>query len=129
MLVLWLLRGGQRADNISKFGLNILTDKKPQSRPLGFWTEKDIWAYADQHNIRFAECYYDRIIDGVFLPAEKRTGCIGCGNGYQFEKNTLFECDRYVRQKIKNPARYNKLMALTNNGVTFETVLKKISNA
>ena len=118
--------GGQRADNIVKYGCNIIDSDSPKSRPLSFWTEKDIWAYAELHNIRFAECYYDRTVNGQYLAAEKRTGCISCGFGYQFEKNTLFESDRFAKQKIKNPVRYNKIMQLKNNGITYKEALNKI---
>jgi len=118
--------GGQRADNIVKYGCNILDGDNPKSRPLAFWLEKDIWAYAELNNIRFAECYYDRVVNGQFLAAEVRTGCTFCGFGYQFENNTLFESDRFTKQKIKNPARYKKIMQLKNNGVTFKEALSKI---
>lgn len=119
--------GGQRANNIVKYGCNIIDSDSPKSRPLSFWTEKDIWAYAELHNIRFAECYYDRTVNGQFLAAEQRTGCTFCGFGYQFENNSLFESDRFTKQKIKNPARYKKIMQLKNNGITFEAALEKIA--
>lgn len=86
------------------------------------WTEADIWAYSERFKIEFAECYYDRYLpDGSFLAAESRTGCIFCGFGIQFDQGERFE-----KQKIKNRKRYESMMALENNGVTFKDAINKV---
>lgn len=83
------------------------------------WCEQDIWDYADIFDIKFADCYYDNILpDGRIIKAEKRTGCIFCGFGIQFDQGQRFE-----NQLIKNPKRYEKMMNLTNNGTTFREAI------
>lgn len=87
------------------------------------WTEQDIWDYATIHNIRFAECYYDRVINGHFIPARKRTGCEYCGFGIHLEDN-----DRFITSSILTPKRYDKIMKLKNNGISFKTAIKISKN-
>ena len=83
------------------------------------WSEADIWAYAERFNIRFAECYYDRVIDGVLIKARPRTGCEYCMFGIDQEEN-----DRFASSRILTPKRYKSMMNLENNGVTFEEAMK-----
>lgn len=88
------------------------------------WTEKDIWDYANHFNIRFAECYYDRVVNGVFIPKRDRTGCEYCGFGITLEKE-----DRFERSKLSAPKRYEKMMNLKNNGVSFKTAIELVKKA
>jgi 3'-phosphoadenosine 5'-phosphosulfate sulfotransferase (PAPS reductase)/FAD synthetase len=65
-------------------GCNIFDSKRPSSRPIMFWTEKDIHEYVAKYNITLAPPYdmgYDR------------TGCIFCMFGYFQEEpgNTRFD--------------------------------------
>jgi len=91
------------------------------------WTEEDIWEYAEKYNIRFAECYYDREVDGKFVPKRVRTGCEYCAFGI-----TLEATDRFERSKITAPKKYEKMMNLENNGVKYKTAIdlvkKKLKN-
>lgn len=88
------------------------------------WCEEDIWDYADHFGIRFADCYYDQTLpDGRVIKAQKRTGCIFCGFGVQFDQGQRFD-----NQFIKNPKRYEKMMSLENNGVTFRDAIEKVLN-
>lgn len=88
------------------------------------WTEDDIWAYADLHGIRFAECYYNRISDsGEMIKARDRTGCEYCGNGIHLETKNRFE-----RSKLAAPKRYTKMMAVKNNGVSFAEAIEIAKN-
>lgn len=88
------------------------------------WTEKDIWAYAEKFNIRFAECYYDRWIDGILVPKRDRTGCEFCMFGIDQEKE-----DRFERSRILSPKKYENTMNLENNGVKFSTAMNIALNA
>lgn len=85
------------------------------------WTEEDVWLYAELFNIRFAECYYDRIIDGQLIKKRTRTGCEYCMFGITLEKE-----DRFETSKILAPKRYENMMALENNGVTFKTAMNLV---
>jgi len=94
------------------------SDKKCYPFLFSGFTEEDVWLYADIHGIRFAECYYDRIVDGKLVAARDRTGCEFCGFG-----NTLEDKDRFERSRAVSPKRYEKFMAIENNGVTFREAL------
>ena len=85
------------------------------------WTEEDIWNYAKLYKIKFADCYYDRFVNGVFVPKRTRSGCEYCGFGITLEKE-----DRFARSKITNPKRYESMMKITNNGVTFIDAIGRV---
>jgi len=85
------------------------------------WREEDIWEYAKKHNIRFAECYYDRIVNGQLLKGETRTGCEYCGFGIHLDG-----AKRFMRSKLLTPKRYKKMMSLENNGVKFSEAIDMV---
>ena len=85
------------------------------------WTEKDIWDYAKKFNIRFAECYYEQVVDGIVIPPKDRTGCEYCGFGI-----TLEDKNRFERSKLINPKRYKKMMALENGGIKFSEAIAMV---
>lgn len=87
------------------------------------WSEQDIWDYAELHNIRFAECYYEQTINGIIVPPKNRTGCEFCAFGITLEKN-----DRFERSKIVSPKRFEKAMKVENNGVTFKEAIDLVKN-
>lgn len=82
------------------------------------WTESDIWEAASYLGIRFAECYYDRVINGKFIKARSRTGCEYCGFGITMEKD-----DRFHRSILTAPKRHEAMMNIKNNGVTFREAI------
>jgi len=84
------------------------------------WTEADIWEYSSraENKMRFAECYYDRIVNGVLIKAVKRTGCEYCGFGIMQEEE-----DKFARSKLLAPKKYEKIMAIENNGVSFRDAI------
>ncbi|MCK4761955.1 MAG: phosphoadenosine phosphosulfate reductase family protein [Candidatus Aminicenantes bacterium] len=69
-----------------KYGCNAFALKNPQSRPLSFWLEEDIW-----HYIRENQLEYCKIYDKGY----KRTGCVFCGFGAHLEPSDLFRKNRY----------------------------------
>lgn len=92
---------------------NAFKAKKPQSKPLYFWTEADIYKYIRDFNIEICEVYKDRYIKDkktskeTFVKGEKRTGCIFCMYGVHLEEkgNT-----RFHRLKISHPKLYDYCM-------------------
>jgi len=46
-----------RKQKWTKFGCNMFGMNNPQSAPLSFWTEKDIWDYINMHNLPYADIY------------------------------------------------------------------------
>ena len=68
-----------------------------QSRPMMFWQEDDIWEY-----IKTKDLPYSKIYD----MGEKRTGCMFCMFGCQFEKGE----NRFQRMARTHPAQYKYCM-------------------
>jgi len=66
---------------------------KERSTPLGFWLEKDIWAYIRKHNLKYSSIY-DKGVD--------RTGCIFCMFGIHKEANSRFETLKKLHPKLYN---------------------------
>lgn len=122
--------GKDRKDKILRDGILIKGGDNISCKPLAFWTTKDIWEYAKLHNIRFAENYYDRVVNGVFIPADERSGCKYCLMGYNYDKNDLFNMDRLEKLKATEPKKFKRMMSVENNGVPFgkaiNIVFKKV---
>ncbi len=121
MTGLMAVESTQRESHIRHHGYML----KDTLRAIGFWTEKDIWDYAELHGIRFAENYYDREINGTLVHGDKRSGCEYCLMGFAFEttkkkKADMFYQNRLQISKICDPRRYEKMMKVVNNGVTFK---------
>lgn len=113
------------------------------------WDDKDIWEYAKRHNIRFAECYYDRfipkkvsawkiqiqrenrttlfyfngIVNGTPIKALTQSGCAFCLFGYDQEEH-----DRFEAHKLLSPKRFNFYMKVSNNGVSFKEAMSIAKN-
>ena len=83
-----------------KTGCNAFDQKKPQSKPLSFWLEKDIWNYKDKFNLKFSDIY----------KTEKRTGCMFCLFGCHLEK----EPNRIQRLKLMHPKIYKYILEKLN---------------
>lgn len=77
-----------------KWGCNAFKANRPISKPMGFWTEKDVWDYIKQYNIQ-----YSKIYDMGY----ERTGCMFCMFGIHLEK----EPNRFQHMKITHPNQYN----------------------
>jgi 3'-phosphoadenosine 5'-phosphosulfate sulfotransferase (PAPS reductase)/FAD synthetase len=92
----------QRMTSYLKTGCNSFDTGKEMCRPFSIWTESDVWKYAELHNIRFAEVYYDRVVDGVILKGENRTGCMFCLFGIHLEKGQ----NRFQRMRWSHPRQY-----------------------
>lgn len=67
----------------------------PKSTPLSFWSEGDIWEYVEKYNIEIASPYMD---------GEKRTGCMFCLYGAQYNDSGGWK--RFERMKEKYPLHY-----------------------
>lgn len=65
------------------------------STPLAFWTEEDIWGYIRQNEVPYSK---------IYDMGEKRTGCIFCMFGMQYDK------ERFVRLKKSHPELHQYCM-------------------
>lgn len=116
---------GPREQGYLKTGCNAFSQGK--SMPIGFWTKTDVLIYVLLNDIKIADVYGDiaLIKDTKLVPIskkdvqnllskneyfsltttlEKRTGCVACTYGVQFEDK---KNNRFHRLKKINPKYYN----------------------
>lgn len=74
-------------------GCNAFDQKKPASRPISVWLEKDIWEYIKKYNIP-----YSKIYDLGYA----RTGCIFCLFGVHLNEENKFQ-----KLAKTHPKQYN----------------------
>jgi len=88
-----------RMKDYMKYGCNAMKVKRPQSRPIIFWKNEDIWEYIRHYNLSYCKIYDTGI---------GRTGCIFCGfgahlnpvNRYKILKNTHPKLYEYCMKKL-----------------------------
>lgn len=85
-------------------GCNSFDQKNPQSSPLGFWTEQNIWEYIKIHDLQISECYTKF--------GMKRTGCYGCLFGCHLEEKS--GNNRIIQLMDSHPNLYKYLMENLN---------------
>jgi len=90
----------QREKNYMVTGCNNFKGQHPLSMPLGFWLEKDIWAYIKKYQVP-----YSKIYDMGY----RRTGCIFCmfgimaegyPNRFQILQKTHPQLHKYAMEKL-----------------------------
>ncbi len=100
-----------------KTGCNGFNTKRPQSKPISFWTEQDILHYIKRFNIPYCKVYGDIVPKSEIIgqlamddvPTDlmttgcKRTGCMFCMFGVHLEK----EPNRFQMMKITHPKQYD----------------------
>ena len=91
----------KRIQDYLKFGCNAFEAKRPVSRPIGFWREKDILLYIRKHKIPYASIYGDITIENGKLKTSgvDRTGCMWCLFGVHMEG----ENNRFQKMKVTHP--------------------------
>ena len=110
-------------------GCNAYESKRPQSKPLSFWTEQDVLHYIKKFNVPYCPVYGEiqikrngdaidnqiNLIDyiGDYEPEDTlettgcdRTGCMFCMFGCHLEK----EPNRFQRMKKTHPKQYEYCM-------------------
>ena len=78
-------------------GCNAFEAKRPTSKPMSFWLEKDVWDYIHSRNIPYCHIY-DK--------GYERTGCIFCMFGAQFDT----EPTRFQRLQKTHPKLWRYCM-------------------
>ena len=79
-------------------GCNSFNSKRPMSKPISFWKEKDIWEY-----IHINKLEYPKVYDMGY----SRTGCMFCMFGVHLEPSDLFRKNRFQKLKETHPKEYN----------------------
>lgn len=99
--------GQQREAAYLKTGCNSF--KGGKSQPMGFWTEQDVLQYIYENELEIPSVYGDVVQDehGVFRTTGlKRTGCMYCPFGAQFEKYP----NRYQQMQHTHPKHYKYML-------------------
>lgn len=89
--------GFQRKEALLANGCNAFDIKRPQSRPLVFWKEQDIWDYIKSHGIPYAK---------IYDMGERRTGCIFCMFGVHMDGDN----NSFTRMKFTHPKQWEYCM-------------------
>ena len=74
----------------------------PMSRPILPWLEEDVWHYLKHNNVEYSSIYDDRVVDGVPVSGETRTGCMFCAFGAHLESGT----NRFQRMYYSHPKQW-----------------------
>ncbi len=105
-----------------KTGCNAFDKGKPQSQPMGFWTEQDVLTYLLTYQIPYCSIYGDIVKSGDKLETtgERRTGCIFCLFGCHLEH----EPNRFQRMELTHPKLHDYCIRSTEeNGLGLGEVL------
>lgn len=103
------LESKQRESNWIKYGCNGFNMKRPQSKPLSFWTEQDILRYIYINNLSTCSVYGQIMVNEngtLHFSKCQRTGCVFCGFGCHLEK----EPNRFQHLKETHPQLYDYCM-------------------
>ena len=130
-------------------GCNAFDVKRPNSKPLSFWTEQDILRYIKTRGLKIASVYGDIVVDyeddeqsngqldfsdlGLIEDTRKykttgcrRTGCMFCGFGCQVEKPGE---GRFERMKVTHPKIYDYIMRpKEQGGLNYKEVIDWIND-
>lgn len=69
----------RRQTTYLKTGCNSYEQANPRSAPMSFWTEGDVWEYIREFNVPYST---------IYDMGYKRTGCVFCPLGVQYECGT-----------------------------------------
>lgn len=84
----------KRVQDFLRFGCNAFDANRPISRPLGFWTESDIWEYLRRFNVPYSP---------IYDMGYRRTGCMFCMFGVHLENYP----NRFQRMKETHPKQWD----------------------
>lgn len=84
---------------------NIINTKRPRSRPLSFWTHKDILEYIKQNNVAVSE---------VYSMGYERTGCVFCMFGVHLDPRNMNGINRFQLLKQTHPKLWTYCMDKLN---------------
>lgn len=86
-----------------KQGCNAFDGVNPNSAPMAFWLEEDVWAYIRTRNLSYSS---------IYDMGYRRTGCVFCMYGVHLEK----EPNRFQRMKNTHPELWRYCMRDWDSG-------------
>lgn len=87
-------------------GCNPFWTSRPASKPMSFWTERDVLRYLKQTGIPYASAIYGEIVEEkgkLKTTGADRTGCMFCMFGAHLEKSP----NRFERMALTHPKQYD----------------------
>jgi len=96
----------KRIQEFNRFGCNAFKAKRPTSKPLSIWLEKDIWEYLKENNVPYSKIY------DMGYP---RTGCMFCLYGYHLDPINKLDL-----MKKTHPRQYEYCMTKLNMKTVLE---------
>ena len=97
-----------RKQKYMRHGCNAFGGSKPQSMPMAFWTEEDIWDYIKQNKLPYSEIY-DK--------GEENTGCKFCIYGVHLD-----EVNKFQRMKERMPGQYDLFINKKGGGEVLDLI-------
>ena len=98
-----------------KHGCNAFDMKRPMSRPMSFWTERDVLEYLLTYDVPYASVYGEIVEDeknGLKTTGCNRTGCMFCMYGCHMEPFP----NKFQRMAQTHPTIYRYCMKTWNEG-------------
>lgn len=98
-----------------KHGCNAFDMKRPMSRPMSFWTERDVLEYLLTYDVPYASVYGEIVEDeknGLKTTGCNRTGCMFCMYGCHMEPSP----NKFQRMAQTHPTIYRYCMKPWNEG-------------
>lgn len=89
--------GWQRRKGLLEHGCNAYEVKRPQSRPMMFWTEQDVWDYVRRFDVKYSS---------IYDMGATRTGCMFCMFGVHLEGDP----NRFQRMELTHPKQWSYCM-------------------
>lgn len=90
-----------RSQSYLRNGCSSYDLKRPNSTPIAFWKEQDVWGY-----IKINSLTYSTIYDMGY----ERTGCQFCMFGVHLEKSDMYNKNRFERMKETHLKQYKYCM-------------------
>ncbi|MFR9165023.1 MAG: phosphoadenosine phosphosulfate reductase family protein [Dysgonomonas sp.] len=113
MLGIMADESSQRANSyINRGGCNSFNSKRINSHPMSIWIGDDVSFCIDKYKIP---------ISPIYPKGAKRTGCMFCGFGCQFQEDNRLQLvyDLY-------PKSYSMFMDYLNDGITYREALRTV---
>jgi len=98
-----------------KYGCNAFDKKQPQSSPIMFWLEKDIWEYLKKYDVPYCNIYDTGI---------SRTGCMWCMFGVHLEKGE----NRFQKMEKTHPKQHDYCINKLGCGKVLDYIGVRYSN-
>jgi 3'-phosphoadenosine 5'-phosphosulfate sulfotransferase (PAPS reductase)/FAD synthetase len=87
-----------RRESYNRFGCNAYDTKRPQSRPIIFWREQDVWDYIKTKGIKYSN---------IYDMGYERTGCMFCMYGLNRDD---VNNNRFDKMKKTHPKQHDYCM-------------------